>query len=174
MSNCENRTKDQMMKNLLIDISEKAIKYEDFNFTSEQIENNWLGNIPASEKQISDAENKLGVKFPEDYKEFLRITNGFSAPNDVEPSFENIEKIDYLKNVDEFTIECYGLVELENAIIVGGISEEQYFLLLPPKAENEHWKYWKFANWMAGEQPFENLKEYFKNVQEFIDKQHTT
>ena len=173
MSNCENPAKNEMMENLLIDISEKAIKSEDFNFTSEQIENNWLGNIPASEKQISDAENKLCVKFPEDYKEFLKITNGFSAPNDVEPSFENIEKIDYLKNVDEFTIECYGLVELENAIIVGGISEEQYFLLLPPKAENEYWKYWKFANWMAGEQPFENLKEYFEDVLEFLNKTHT-
>jgi hypothetical protein len=173
VSNCENRAKNEMMKNLLIDISEKAIKSEDFNFTSEQIENNWLGNIPASEKQISDAENKLGVKFPEDYKEFLKITNGFSAPNDVEPSFENIENIDYLKNVDEFTIEAYGLVELENAIIVGGISEEQYFLLLPPEAENEKWKYWKFANWMAGEQPFENLKEYFEDVLKFVNKNNT-
>jgi len=145
---------------------------EDFKFKSEQIENNWLGNIPASEKQISDSENKLGVKFPEDYKEFLKITNGFSAPNDVEPSFENIENIDYLKNVDEFTIEAYGLVELENAIIVGGISEEQYFLLLPPHAENEKWKYWKFANWMAGEQPFENLKVYFEDVLKFIINEH--
>ncbi|KFF06673.1 SMI1/KNR4 family protein [Flavobacterium reichenbachii] len=161
------------MENLLNDISEKAIKSKDFNFTPEQIKNNWLGNIPASEKQISEAENKLNIRFPADYKEFLRITNGFSAPNDVEPSFENIENIDYLKNVDEFILEAYSLVELENAIIVGGISEEQYFLLLPPKAKNEKWKYWKFANWMAGEQPFENLKEYFEDVLEFVNKKVT-
>jgi len=161
-----------MLKKLLIDISEKAIKLEDFNFTSEQIKNSWLGNIPATETQISEVENKLGVKLPEDYIEFLSITDGFLAPNDVEPSFESIEKIDFLKNVDEFTIEAYGLVELENSIIIGGISEEQYFLLLPPKSENEKWKYWKFANWMAGEQPFENLKEYFEYVLEFIIKQH--
>lgn len=160
-----------MLKNILVDISEKAIKLEDFDFTSEQIKNSWLGNIPATETQISEVENMLGVKLPEDYIEFLRITNGFLAPNDVEPSFENIEKIDFFKNVDEFTIEAYGLVELENAIIIGGISEEQYFLLLPPKSENEKWKYWKFANWMAGEQPFENLKEYFQYVLEFIIKQ---
>jgi cell wall assembly regulator SMI1 len=168
VSNCENRAKNEMMENLLIDISEKAIKSEDFNFTSEQIENNWLGNIPASEKQIFEAENKLGVKFPEDYKEFLRITNGFSAPNDVEPSFEEIEKIDYLKNIDESIIETYNLVELEHAIIVGGISEEQYFLLLPPKTENEKWKYWKFANWIPGEEQYSNLKDYFREVLNFI------
>ncbi|MGO4772636.1 hypothetical protein ACEN2I_13310 [Flavobacterium sp. W22_SRS_FK3] len=53
-----------MMKKLLISISEKAIKYEDFNFTPEQIENNWLGIIPATEKQISETENKLGIKLP--------------------------------------------------------------------------------------------------------------
>jgi len=153
------------MKDLLSEISKKAIKYENFNFTSQQIQNNWLGNIPAIENQISEVETKLGVKFPEDYRTFLKITNGFSAPNDIEPSFENIEKVDYLKNIDEFTIECYGLVELENAILVGGITEEQYFLLLPPQSENEMWKYWKFSNWQAGEHPFKNLTEYFKNVQ---------
>lgn len=136
----------KMIKNLLSSISEKAIKYKNFNFTSGQIENNWLGTIPATDKQINDAENKLGVKLPEDYIEFIRITNGFSAPNDIEPSFESIENIDFLKNIDEFVIEAYGLPELENAILIAGIDEEQYFLLLPPEAKNEEWKYWKFAN----------------------------
>ena len=117
MGNYENLAKNEVMKNLVINISEKTIKSEEFNFTLEQIEN-----------------------------------------------------VNYLKNVDQFTIEAYGLVELENAIIVGGISKEQYFLLLPPKDENEKWKYWKFANWMAGEQPFENLKEYFEDVFKFIIK----
>ncbi len=127
------------MNNILLEISKKAIKYENFNFTSEQINNNWLGNIAASENQITEKETELGVKFPDDYRTFLKITNGFSAPNDVEPSFENIEKIDFLKNIDKFIIEAYGLVELENAIIIGGINEEQYFLLLPPNTENEKW-----------------------------------
>lgn len=157
------------MKNLLIEISQKATKYENLNFTTEQIEKEWLGNIPATEKEISDTEIRLGVKLPEDYKEFLSITNGFSAPIDVEPSFEKIVKVDYLKNVNEFVIEAYSyLPELETAIIIGGIEEEQQFLLLPPKSENGKWKYWKFANWYPGEEPFDNMKEYFKDVLEFI------
>ncbi|MFB3386345.1 SMI1/KNR4 family protein [Flavobacterium sp. LAR06] len=160
------------MKNLLISISEKAIKYEDFNFTPEQIEHNWLGTIPASEKQISDVENKLGIKLPNDYIEFLKITNGFSAPNHIEPSFGSIENIDFLKNIDPFTIEAYGLPELENAILVAGIEEEQYFLLLPPESKNEEWKYWKFANWYPGEHPFENFKAYLEDVLRFITKEY--
>jgi hypothetical protein len=159
------------MKELLTTISEKAIINEDFNFSSEQIENNWLGTIPATEKQISDTENKLDIKLPKDYIEFIKITNGFSAPNDIEPSFENISNIDFLKNIEPFAIEAYSyLSELKNAIVIAGREEEQYFLLIPPESENEEWKYWKFANWYPGEHPFENLKDYFEDALQFIVK----
>ena len=103
---------------------------------------------------------------------FLQITNGFIAPNSVEPSFMKVEEVDYLKNIDKFTIEAYNLPELENSILVAGKDEEQYFLLIPPKNENEKWKYWKFANWMAGEQEFANLETYFKDVLDFMEKQY--
>ncbi|RKR10378.1 SMI1/KNR4 family protein SUKH-1 [Flavobacterium sp. 90] len=161
------------MQNLLIAISKKAIKYENFNFTSEQIETNWLGTIPVTEKQISETENKLGLNLPKDYIEFIKITNGFSAPNDIEPSFESIENIDYLKNIEPFAIEAYAhLPELENAILIAGREEEQYFLLIPPTSNSPEWNYWKFANWYPGEQPYKDLKDYFEDVLQFIVKNH--
>ncbi len=163
------------MKDLLFEISKKAIKYEDFHFTPEQMDNNWLGNLPAVEKQLVEIERKLGIKLPDDYKAFLSITNGFSAPNDIEPSFEKVENIDFLKNVDEFVIEAYSEVyndELAESIIIGGINQEQYFLLIPPKTENGEWMYWKFANWIPGEHAFKNLKEYFEDVLLFLIQTH--
>ena len=161
------------MEDLLIEISQKATKYQDFNFTPKQVEKGWLGNIPATEKEISEVEIRLGLKLPKDYKEFLLITNGFLAPNDTEPTFEKVSEINFLKNIMDFVVEAYDhLPELKTAIIVGGKSEEQQFLLLPPKLENEQWKYWKFANWYPGEEPFENLTEYFKSVLEFIINEH--
>jgi len=160
------------MKSLLEKISEKAIKYEDFNFSFEQKKNKWLGNNPASEREILETEIRLGITLPNDYKEFLLVTNGFSAPNDIEPTFASVEKIDFLKNVDEFIIEAYGSNELENCIVIAGFQQEQYFLLIPPKQIKESWKYWKFANWLAGEYPFENLESYFLNVLEFIESEH--
>ncbi|WP_143756529.1 SMI1/KNR4 family protein [Chryseobacterium sp. RU37D] len=42
---------------------------------------------------------------PEDYKDFLKITNGFSAPNTVEPTFMRVEDIDLLKNIDPELVE---------------------------------------------------------------------
>src|SRR5690606_20230757 len=120
-----------------------------------------LGEVPSTEREVAEVEGKLGVKLPEDYKEFLRITNGFSSPNDIEPSFERITEIDYLKNFAPEIIDAYDVLpELDNAIIVGA------------KLENEDWRYWKFANWYPGEHEFENLKEYFKNVLSFIVEQH--
>ncbi|WGF94018.1 SMI1/KNR4 family protein [Aequorivita marisscotiae] len=165
------------MNSLLKQISEKAIELADFEFTQEQTENKWLGTKPASENEIQLTEKRLGIDFPTDFKQFMSITNGFSAPNDIEPTFEPINKIDFLKNIDSFIIETYSLngienigIQLEKSIIVGGINQEQYFLLIPPNSTNEKWKYWKFANWHPGEEEHENLESYFKEVLSFLNE----
>ena len=169
------------MNSLLKQISEKAIELADFEFTQEQTENKWLGTKPASETEIKLTEKRLGIEFPADFKEFLSLTNGFSAPNDIEPTFEPTDKIDYLKNVDSHIIEAYSIdgienigKELEKSILVGGINEEQYFLLIPSDLKKGKWKYWKFANWYPGEEEHENLESYFNDVLEFINEQLET
>ncbi|HBR53462.1 MAG TPA: SMI1/KNR4 family protein [Flavobacteriaceae bacterium] len=165
------------MNSLLKQISEKAIELADFEFTQEQTENKWLGIKPVSETEIKLTEKRLGIEFPTDFKQFLLITNGFSAPNDIEPTFEPINKIDFLKNIDSFIIEAYSIdgienigKQLEKSILVGGINQEQYFLLIPPNSTNEKWKYWKFANWHPGEEEHESLKSYFKEVLNFLNE----
>ena len=166
------------MKSLLKQISEKAIELADFEFTQEQTENKWLGTKPASETEIRLTEKRLGIEFPADFKKFLSITNGFSAPNDIEPTFEQTNKIDYLKNINSFIIEAYSIDGIENigkelvkSILVGGINEEQYFLIIPSDLKGGKWKYWKLANWYPEEEEYENLESYFKNVLEFINEQ---
>ena len=162
------------MKEILIAISILSLKLGEpnQNLTEFQIKNNWLGFEQAKTKNIAQTEKRLNVKFPEDYKSFLNITNGFSASNSVEPTFMKIEEIDYLKNIDKEIIEAYKIPELENSILIAGKDEEQYFLLIPPKMENEKWKYWKFANWYPGEHEFENLDLYFLDVLKFMEKEY--
>ena len=166
------------MKDLLKQVSEKAIALADFDFTKSQIDEKWLGYPPASEDEIKDVEKKLEIQLPTDYKYFLAITNGFSAPNDIEPSLNSVQKIDFLKNIDNQIIEAYNIEgikdigqSLEKSILVGGIKEEQYFLLIPPKSKSEKWKYWKFANWIPGEEEYEGLEDYFTQVLEFMEDQ---
>jgi len=157
------------MKDLLQRISRKAILLEELTFTPHQIKSDWLGNIPSTNTQILELEERLGLPLPQDYKTFLSITNGFSAPCDIEPSFVNIANIDYLKNIDKNIVEAYNSVELERSILVAGINEEQYFLLIPPVSSSGNWDYWKFANWIPGEESFENLYSYFSTVLEFLN-----
>lgn len=126
--------------------------------------------------KILATQARLNVVFPNDYVEFLLFTNGFFTPCDAtEPTFESVDKIDLLKNVDSFLLEIWGEGALANtaeflnrAIVIGGLNDEQYFLLIPPIASDEKWLYWKFASWLAGEYSYENLEAYFKSVLSFL------
>lgn len=158
------------MEQILKEISYASILIGEAAATKEQIENNWLGFKPATSNEIQEAEQRLGLKLPEDYISFLKVTNGFAIANNIEPSFLPVQDIQYLKDIDNFIIEAYGLEELERAIFISGPDEEQHFFLIYPKEEGEKWRYWKFANWYPGEHEFENLESYFKNVLEFLNK----
>ncbi|HWW43134.1 SMI1/KNR4 family protein [Pedobacter sp.] len=161
-----------MLKNVLKRISQLSIKAGDSIFSKEQIESEWIGNEPAEIDAIETTEKNLGIKLPQDYKDFLLITNGFAAiRNNTQPRFETVDCIDYLINIDSYVVEIYNQEslkdtgnELARAILIGGIDEEQYFLLIPPKSPEEDWKYWMFASWLAGEYPYKNLIDYFTNV----------
>ena len=163
------------MKELLSQISKKAIQLADIEFSELQIQNKWLGNSPANLTEIDLAEKRLGLKLPLDYKKFLSITNGFKASTNIEPTFLDINKIDFLKNIDLETINIFStdkeLLKHKDSILVAGIDDEQYFLLIPPNSNSDKWDYWKFANWIPGEEKYNDLESYFKDVLEFINEE---
>ncbi|MFI5161419.1 MAG: SMI1/KNR4 family protein [Sphingobacteriales bacterium] len=164
------------MEKALKEISIIAIPLNRSVFTDEQKSLQWLGSQPASRAAIALAERRLNTDLPEDYLKFLLITNGFFTPCDsTEPTFENVSKIDYLKNVDPFLIEIWQqepLIEegrkLARSIVVAGLNDEQYFLLIPPDVDNKKWEYWKFASWIPGEESYNGLESYFVSVLDFI------
>ncbi|MBC6111815.1 SMI1/KNR4 family protein [Pedobacter fastidiosus] len=165
------------MKKILKKISETAIRQGEFTFNDEQIESKWLGNAPASPEEIKQLEEKLQIILPKDYKAFLAITNGFKTPNEnIEPSFEKTDQVGFLKDIDPEIIEVWinndelldVAIKLSRSIVVGGINEEQYFLLVPPLLENGGWEYWKFASWIPGEDPYEGMENYFINALDFL------
>lgn len=161
-------------------ISKKAILLNEFDFTVEQTKSGWLGSPGADKNEISAAEERLNVKLPDDYIEFLEISNGFPQYSTISCSLLPVSRIDYLKVVDEDLIEVWnqfeGLEEagqaLASSILVGGLKEEQYFLLIPPKTKSGKWGYWKFASWIPGEEKFKSLKDYFKSELSFLEE-HT-
>lgn len=162
------------MEKILKEISIKAIELGHYNsyLNQNQLDSVWIGYEPATVKQIDSLEQRLNIKLPQDYKDFLLLTNGFHAASSVEPSFSNINAIDFLMNVDPELYEIWKIgnpevgEKLKTAIKVGGFDEEQYFFLIPPSNENSNWEYWFFAAWAPGEAVYKCMDEYLKNVLE--------
>lgn len=168
------------MKKILELLFDKSILLGDEKYTDAQIKSRWIGNAPATIEEIENTEKRLGLKLPQDYVEFIKIANGFpTSTNAVEPSFQKVSDIDFYKNFQLNVIDTwnemgeldYVVSKLERAIIVAGLEEEQQFLLIPPIDSQSEWKYWKFANWIPGEQEFKDLKTYFESVIEFLNEQ---
>lgn len=122
----------------------------------------------------------MGIKLPNDYIEMITIANGFpTCSNSVEPSFQKVQEIDYYRNYEYNVIDTWKelgeldevINELEIAIMIAGFEEEQQFLIIPPKSENEKWKYWKFALWIPGEEEYQQLNDYFEGVIRFLTNQ---
>ena len=168
------------MKKTLSILFEKSIELGDEEYTKEQLSMKWIGNPPATFEEIKLTENRLGIELPSDYKEILLISNGFpTSTNALEPSFQKVNEIDYYRNFEWNCIDIWKnndeLKEigeaLEKSIMIAGLEDEQQFLIIPPNSKNGNWKYWKFANWIPGEEEYENLKDYLENVIEFLDDQ---
>jgi hypothetical protein len=167
------------MIKILQNISKKAILLNDFDFSDEQIKSNWLGVVGAKDNEIAVAEEKLKIKLPDDYIDFLKISNGFSQTSTISCSFLSVDKIDYFKKLEEDLVEIWNKNEdlkevgeaLASSIMIGGLNEEQQFLLIPPKTKSEKWGYWKFANWIPGEEKYLSLKDYFKSDLSFLKEQ---
>ena len=167
------------MKEILAEISKIAIRNAEVPYTVEQVSSEWIGFAPALPKQVDALEHSLGLSLPQDYKDFLLLTNGFSAVNySTEPSFSPVEEVDYLINRDKELVDIWlehGVSEtaelLTKSILIGGYGEEQCFLLVPPAADIKVWRYWKFASWIPGEQAFDNLPAYFLDVMDFLKKE---
>ncbi len=168
------------MQKLLQEISKRIILLNETEFTEDQKLSKWIGRAPVSDEEIHKTEELLQLKLPYDYTEFLKITNGFPSSNrGTGITFSPLEKIDYLFNIDEDLIEvCKDnnvLKEIGDAlsksILIGGLNEEQYFLLIPPSQVQKKWRYWEFASWIPGEWEFKSLKAYFKNELDFLQKE---
>lgn len=144
----------------------------------EKIAPKTLKNTGASTLEIQKLEEKLGVTLPTEYKKFLSITNGIEIPSYTEPNFVATENVMWLKNALPELIDAYSFddeysvgKELKNSILITEIDAEQYFLLILPTPKTD-WKFWKFANWIPGEEPYKNLKTYFKEVVEIIEEEN--
>jgi cell wall assembly regulator SMI1 len=94
----------------------------------EVIASGWLGYPGANDKQIAQAERRLGVSLPPSYREFLKTTNWWRMTS---PS---IDKLWSVEEVEWFAVRHQGWIDawIEGARQYGGnllpIADEEYFV----------------------------------------------
>jgi hypothetical protein len=163
---------------LLKKLSELAIKSDPELFSEEQKENGWIGREPAKSEMIEDAEKRLGLKLPGDYKEFLKQSNGFSEFGYVRPGLFSIAEVDLLKTLYKGHEDIFEIMKsypgkdyannrndtiaeyLERAVAISPTGEQEIWLI-PPSENATEWQCWDF-----------NLGEWrFKSFRHFIEMQ---
>ena len=157
-------------KQLLKEMSVLAIEQNTYEFSEKQVEEKWLGCNGAIDKQIADTEKRLGVVLPDDYKGFLKESNGFDSLSNIGVTIMPAEKIDYLKVLDKQLVDIWtGEPDREefnrqfsSSILIGGYQEEQQLLLVP--ISEGKWECWFFACWSPGETKYPSFRFYMEEV----------
>lgn len=133
-------------RKLLEKISVLAIKDDSELYTEDMATSKWLGNEPAFEEDILAAERRIEMELPEDYREFLTVSNGFTS-HTIYSALLPVEEINWLSVLDndltdivEQSIEWgkekyHGLTK--KCLLVGGLLDEEQVLLFP--TNNKGW-----------------------------------
>ncbi len=146
----------------------------------------WLGFEPATLADISKAEERLQIKLPPSYKEFLLASNGFKQiscfiwdlmPADrinwidnVDPDFANLFRTEFKEDFIISDKEYYDYTDkqhssnfrdeyLVNTLAVSGWGDSAIVLLNPLVKFGEEWEAWIYANWYPGARRFKSFEE---------------
>ena len=168
-------------KKLLDNISKISIKQKTIDFSETIIKNKSLRKPPATREEISEAEKRLNLVLPDDYKKFLLASNGFECFSYTGVTLAPVDKIDFLTKVDEQLVDIWAdsMDELDttfgdklrSSIIIGGHEEEQQLLLIP--LHNSNWECWHFSSWRPGEIIYESFRFYMEGeLQSLEDELH--
>jgi hypothetical protein len=163
---------------LLRRLSDSAISQKDIDFDDTVIKSRWLGYPPAKPDIIKATEKRLGITLPKDYKAFLMASNGFRSTSNVSVTFLPAERIGWLRDLDSELVSILGVPFDESdsaradgfrrSILIGGLYEEQQFLLVPPGGRDKEWKYWFYGAWVPGEEAYRSLRFYLEYELQFM------
>ena len=163
---------DQLIKKLCT----VALEYAPEDFPTEVVTSKWIGFEKAKPSAIKATEKRLGLQLPEDYKLFLRVTNGLLAFPLLNPQLLPVEEIDYLKNVERPDIfEIYKDYSMKDddgetfyeivsrCILISIYPEEQMVWLVPPKEKGGEWQTWFFGAWVPGEVRYPGFRYFIED-----------
>jgi hypothetical protein len=145
---------------------------EQGNVESPRTENQELCHDSASQEELDTLEARLMVGLPDDYRDFLRSSNGFEPTDHAAVRVKGTADVDWLRNVYSDVIEIWSEsgvgVDLERSLLIGDLDGEQQLLLVPSRSRLDSddckWECWFFAHWVPGEVRFSSFRAWFEHV----------
>jgi SMI1-KNR4 cell-wall len=128
-----------------------ATEEELARFDDVQRENRWLGYEPADEEAVRAAEERIGVRLPPSYRNFLLVSNGWRRIDPLLNELLKVDEIDWLPEVDPELWDIWSSGEdaeqLKRSVLLSGHADGDYWLLdagtVGPDGE------WTACLWMA-------------------------
>ncbi|MFM7887974.1 MAG: SMI1/KNR4 family protein [Pseudanabaena sp.] len=115
-------------RNLLTTFSQTLIQnrheQDTWELTQEMIDQCFLGYAGASDAQIQELEDKLGVCLPPSYKGFLKVTDGWRECDWSEMRLLGTDEIDWLRNKYPGHIEAFEPKSRERP----SVTDKEYFV----------------------------------------------
>jgi SMI1/KNR4 family protein SUKH-1 len=185
-------------KTFLLKLSARAVAdYGEHQraISEHQRKSGWLGEQPASEHVILEAERRLGRRLPPSYRAFLRESNGFGPVSHSVHRLRPVTGIDWFSNEEPETIAIwrghvdadepddavylqYGNYQrgfraryMKSALQISDRFEGDVILLIPDvvNAEGE-WETWYFGPAFAGAWRFSSFQEFMEGEATFAGK----
>jgi hypothetical protein len=137
----------------------------------------WLGSDPATDTQITQAENRLKIALPPSYRAFLRISNGWLRTTFAIERIWGTQEIDWFRKKHRDWISCYlapssfeareetpdeeyftyeraedfRTRHLRETLQISEVGDSAVLLLNPQVITKDgEWEAWFFANWLPG------------------------
>jgi HEAT repeats/SMI1 / KNR4 family (SUKH-1) len=130
----------------------------------------------ASEEQLAEAEARLGVSLPPDFRAFLLTANGFGPLDDHVRRVRGASELRWLRDEDPELVriwsEASGDDSLSRTLVVSDEEDGARVLLNPAVVSDGEWKAWFFAHWVPGAEEFGSFRELIEELHaRFVDLQ---
>jgi hypothetical protein len=167
-------------KNFLAEFSLDLLQNDEIreSLPEKVIESGWMGFSGATEEEIGDLENRLGVRLPNSYRNFLKISNGWRNTGYFINRVWSTKEVawfrerhsdwiqaylvpyrgtlilsdeDYLVYDDRQDSAVFRVEYLKSALEISDIGDDAIYLLNPEiKNTDGEWEAWLFSNWNPG------------------------
>jgi len=154
-------------------------------------ESGWLGYDPATQEQVEQLEQRLGVKLPDSYRQFLLTSNGWRFSGMFIYDVFSAEKVEWFRENNQDWIDAYvepaqgeepvsledhcdyseaqdscmfRVEYLQNTLQISGVGDAAVYLLNPEiKTSDGEWEAWFFATWAPGASRYPSFWDMMQN-----------